>query len=113
MTSARASKQNATTNSYPLVGGKNYTARASGGATSVVLKGLKPGGYYVFAVKSVSDARGESAEPAVSFQRMPRDGESPPEAPGDLRAAAGGQKGAVLLQWKAPGGSEPDFYQIG
>lgn len=98
---------------YPLSGARNLTAKASGGAKAVTLKGLKPGAYYIFAVSAVSDSKGSSPEPSIYFQRMPREGEQAPSAPGGLRAGPAGQQGAVALTWGAPGGTEPDFYQVG
>lgn len=99
------------TRSYPT-GGKNMTAKVGGTTTAATLKGLSPGQDYVFVVRSVSD-QGTSPEPAVVFQRTPKSGEGVPGAPGGVKAVPGGTQGAVALNWSPPGGSAPDFYQIG
>jgi hypothetical protein len=97
--------------SFPLPNAKNLTFTAKGDARSLVADGLAPNSYYVFTIVSKS-ARGTSPEPAVSFHNTPPRGGAIPAAPRGVSAAPAGQ-GAVALQWQAPAGSQPDYYQLG
>ena len=65
----------------------------------------------MFAVTS-KNGKGSSADPAVSFQRMPARGERVPGAPTGLEAAQVEGR-YVALTWRPPAGSPPDFYVIG
>ncbi|GBF88069.1 hypothetical protein Rsub_00781 [Raphidocelis subcapitata] len=92
-------------------GGQNISTQVGGDTLSTTVQGLQPGGNYVFVVNSKSK-KGTSKEPAVSFQRMPLSGETPPAAPTDLYAVPAGP-GAVALKWNPPTYADPDFYQLG
>jgi len=65
----------------------------------------------VFTITSVS-SQGTSDEPAVVFHRVPNSGETVPAAPTGVTATPAGE-GTVALEWQAPSGTTPDYYQIG
>jgi hypothetical protein len=96
--------------SFPLKDAKNLTATAAGSARSATIKGLSPSSFYVFSATSKSKL-GASDAPAIAFFGTPAKGATAPKAPGDVAATPAGE-GAVALRWRAPSGSEPDYYQV-
>jgi len=63
-------------------------------------------------VVTSKSAKGSSPEPAIAFFSSPGKGETAPDAPIDISAKQV-EQGTVALGWRPPGGSNPDFYQIG
>lgn len=96
---------------YPLENGKPIDFTAKGTAQETTVTGLSPSSYYVFTITSKS-AKGSSAEPAVTFHSTPAPGQKEPAAPTAVKADAAGS-GSVALQWNAPSGTEPDYYELG